>query len=131
MSYRGRRDAPWSRLRPPPKFVVLQLSVVVNSVSLVLELWPATEAVVVKDGGLVLREWVDDDCLALVHLFDTPEMDLRTPLASPFGLDAARQYVDAAHRVRRELGALQLAITTDGSTPLGDSHFPHGDHWSG
>jgi RimJ/RimL family protein N-acetyltransferase len=43
-----------------------------------------------------------------------------TPLASPFDRAAAQQYVDAAHRARRELGALQLAVTEDATTPLGE-----------
>lgn len=82
-----------------------------------LQLWPAGEPVVIDQSGLVLREWTDQDVPAMVALFDTPEMDRRTPLASPFDAAAAAAYVAAAHQVRRRLGALQLAITEDGVVP--------------
>lgn len=55
----------------------------------------------------------------MVELFDTDEMDRWTPLAHPFDEKAARAYVDAAHAGRAH-GLLQLAITTDGATPLGE-----------
>jgi RimJ/RimL family protein N-acetyltransferase len=86
----------------------------------VLQLWPAGEPVVIDQSGLVLREWTDQDVPAMVALFDTPEMDRRTPLASPFDAAAAAAYVAAAHQVRRRLGALQLAITEDGVVPKGE-----------
>ena len=85
-----------------------------------LQLWPAGESVTVVQDGLVLREWTTEDVPDLVRLFDTPEMDRRTPLASPFDASAARLYVQAAHDVRRRLGALQLAITQDGRQPEGE-----------
>jgi len=86
----------------------------------VLQLWPAGESVTVVEDGLVLREWTTDDVPDLVRLFDTPEMNRRTPLASPFDAAAARLYVQAAHDNRRRLGALQLAITQDGRQPEGE-----------
>jgi len=86
----------------------------------VLQLWPAGESVNVVEDGLVLREWTTDDVPDLVRLFDTPEMNRRTPLASPFDAAVARLYVQAAHDVRRRLGALQLAITQDGWQPEGE-----------
>lgn len=85
-----------------------------------ISLWTAAEPVLVRQDGLVLREWTVEDVPALVALFDTPEMDRRTPLASPFDAEAARAYVLAAHDVRARLGALQLAITEDGAAPLGE-----------
>lgn len=85
-----------------------------------LQLWPADESVAVEEDGLVLREWTRGDVPDLVRLFDTPEMDRRTPLASPFDAAAAQLYVQAAHDVRRRLGALQLAVTQDGRQPLGE-----------
>jgi len=86
----------------------------------VLQLWPAGESVTVVEDGLVLREWTTDDVPDLVRLFDTPEMNRRTPLASPFDAPAARLYVQAAHDVRRLRGALHLAITQDGRQPEGE-----------
>jgi len=88
----------------------------------VLQFWPADQSVTVEEDGLVLREWTTDDVPDLVRLFDTPEMDRRTPLPSPFdaAAAAARSYVRAAHDVRRRLGALQLAITQDGRQPHGE-----------
>ena len=85
-----------------------------------LSLWASAGPVLVRQGGLILREWTNGDVQALVALFDTPEMDRRTPLASPFDEGAAHAYVLAAHDVRRRLGALQLAITEDGVVPLGE-----------
>jgi RimJ/RimL family protein N-acetyltransferase len=82
--------------------------------------WPPPTSIVVEYDGLVLREWVADDAPAMVELFDTAEMDRRTPLESPFTLDAAHRYVRRAHRLREEAGAVQLAITDDGTTPLGE-----------
>lgn len=76
--------------------------------------------VVVEGEGLVLREWDQGDASTMVPLFDTPEMDRRTPLESPFDLDAAARYVRRANELRDEHGSLQLAITEDGSPPLGE-----------
>ena len=56
----------------------------------------------------------------MVRLFDTDEMNRWTPLPSPFDITAAEQYVDTAHRLRAQGGTLQLAITEDGRTPLGE-----------
>jgi RimJ/RimL family protein N-acetyltransferase len=76
--------------------------------------------VVVEGEGLVLREWDEPDAPFMVDLFDTAEIDRWTPLESPFDLDAAQRYVHRAHRMRDERGSLQLAITEDGSPPLGE-----------
>lgn len=76
--------------------------------------------VVVRAGELVLREWRPGDAEAMVALFDTDEMNRRTPLASPFDAAAAARYVEAAHRARRDAGALQLAITVEHGPALGE-----------
>ncbi|MET9552937.1 GNAT family N-acetyltransferase [Streptomyces sp. NPDC006645] len=70
--------------------------------------------------GLHLREWTEADIPALSALFDEPEMDRWTPLSSPFDEAAARAYLLRAHERRATGQALQLAITTDGHTPLGE-----------
>ncbi|MFC8829668.1 GNAT family N-acetyltransferase [Streptomyces sp. NPDC057137] len=70
--------------------------------------------------GLQLREWTEADVPALSTLFDEPEMDRWTPLSSPFDEAAARAYLLRAHERRASGQALQLAITTDGHTPLGE-----------
>ncbi|MFI0354522.1 GNAT family N-acetyltransferase [Actinomadura sp. 9N407] len=70
--------------------------------------------------GLVLREWTDDDLTTLVELFDDPDIASRTPLASPFDLVAARDYLDRARQARAELQRVQLAITTDGHKAKGE-----------
>lgn len=82
-------------------------------------LWPPDEPVSVRCADLVLREW-RDDAEAMVVLFETEEMDRRTPLTSPFTLGIARRYVENAHRSRRERGALQLVITDDRDLALGE-----------
>lgn len=87
---------------------------------MLLSLWPPAEPVLVRARGLVLREWSAADVPALVTLFDTPEMDRRTPLPSPFDATAAAAYVVAAQDARRRLGALQLAIRETGVAPLGE-----------
>lgn len=69
---------------------------------------------------LVLREWEDADLSAMVELFDEPDIANRTPLCSPFGLDAAREYLEMIHRTRAEGQRLHLAITTDGHKPIGE-----------
>jgi RimJ/RimL family protein N-acetyltransferase len=70
--------------------------------------------------GLVLREWTDADLAVMVELFDETSVDVWTPLRSPFDLDAARDYLDRADALRASGEALQLAITLDGVTPLGE-----------
>ncbi|MFI6082565.1 GNAT family N-acetyltransferase [Streptomyces sp. NPDC051217] len=70
--------------------------------------------------GLQLREWTEADVPALSALFDEPEMDRWTPLRAPFDETAARAYVARAHERRASGQALQLAITTDGQTPMGE-----------
>ena len=75
--------------------------------------------VVVAAEGVVLREWREDDVPTMVTLFDTPEMDRWTPLASPFDEAVARAYVERAHAARVD-GTWQLAITRDGGESLGE-----------
>src|SRR5689334_9078296 len=70
--------------------------------------------------GLLLREWTDQDLLTMVELFDDPAVDQFTPLRSPFDLTAARAYLERAHDQRAADLRIQLAITTDGSRPLGE-----------
>ncbi|WP_405612574.1 GNAT family N-acetyltransferase [Streptomyces sp. NBC_01511] len=70
--------------------------------------------------GLQLREWTEADVPALSALFDEPEMARWTPLRTPFDEPAAREYVARAHERRATGRALQLAITTDGHTPMGE-----------
>ncbi|TCO30240.1 RimJ/RimL family protein N-acetyltransferase [Kribbella steppae] len=67
--------------------------------------------------GLVLREWEQADAPAMVELFDDPEVAYWTPLKSPFDLAVAQEYVENAIAAD---GRIQLAITTDGTTPLGE-----------
>ncbi len=91
-------------------------------------LWPPGERVLIQAEGVVLREWTYDDVPVIVRLFDTDEMNRWTPLPSPFDDTAAERYVDTAHRLRAQGGTLQLAITEDGRTPLGEVLvFPGGD----
>ena len=74
----------------------------------------------IEGGGIVMREWRTSDVPSLVTLYDTSEMDRRTPVASPFTEQAARDYVASAHQLRREVGSLQLAITTAGGDAVGE-----------
>lgn len=55
-------------------------------------------------------------------------MHRRTPVASPFTEQVAREYVAAAHRHHAEVGSLQLAITTAGDVAVGEVlAFPSAD----
>lgn len=79
----------------------------------------STGPIVLRGEGLVLREWEDSDVPTMVELFDTDEMDRWTPLAHPFDREVARRYVRRAHEAKA-VGTLQLAITCDARTPLGE-----------
>lgn len=80
--------------------------------------------------GLRLREWTDADVPAMVELFDDAAVARWTPLASPFDEAAARAYLDRARERRAGDLGVQLAVTTDGHTPLGEvvlfTSGPHG-----
>ncbi|WP_406369399.1 GNAT family N-acetyltransferase [Streptomyces sp. NBC_00647] len=76
--------------------------------------------------GLQLREWSDDDVADLVALYDDPEIDRWTPVASPFDTEAALAYLAAAEQKSTEGRAVQLAITTDGERPEGEILLFHG-----
>jgi RimJ/RimL family protein N-acetyltransferase len=70
--------------------------------------------------GLVLRLWADEDLAAMVRVFDDSEVALRTPLASPFDLAAACEYLEQARLAYAADQRLQLAITTDGRQVKGE-----------
>jgi RimJ/RimL family protein N-acetyltransferase len=70
--------------------------------------------------GLVLREWRAGDVPRMTELFDEPQVQRWTPLASPFDVPAATAYLERAADRRRTGSALQLAITEDGDRPLGE-----------
>jgi RimJ/RimL family protein N-acetyltransferase len=70
--------------------------------------------------GVVLREWTDEDLPVMVELFDEPAVAYRTPLVSPFGLPAARDYLAMVRRARAGGERIHLAITTDGGRALGE-----------
>lgn len=70
--------------------------------------------------GLWPREWTDDDLPTMVELFDETQVGRWTPLRHPFDLAAARAYLDVARARRAEGRGIQLAITTDGRTALGE-----------
>lgn len=70
--------------------------------------------------NLVLRDWIDDDLTTMTALFDEPMIRRWTPLASPFTTEAARDYLAAAHRARDSDRGIQLAITFDGRSAVGE-----------
>ena len=70
--------------------------------------------------GLYLREWTDADLPVMVELFDDPQVGRWTPLSRPFDLAAARAYLDQARTRRAEGRSIQLTITTDEHTALGE-----------
>jgi RimJ/RimL family protein N-acetyltransferase len=76
--------------------------------------------IVISGDGLILREWTAADVAALSRLFDEQSIDDWTPLESPFDEPAAQRYLDRALRLQGKGQGVQLAITTDGVTPLGE-----------
>ncbi len=83
--------------------------------------------VVIRAGGIVLREWIAADLEAMVTLFDEESIDVWAPLESPFDAAAAQRYLERAYRVRAQGHGIQLAITTDGRAPLGEVLLFDGD----
>lgn len=82
---------------------------------------PGTETIAFGSGGLYFREWRMDDVEAMATLFDTDQMNRWTPLASPFTVEAAREYVARAHEARKADGTLQLAVLiAPDTTPVGE-----------
>lgn len=78
--------------------------------------------------SLILRPWRRDDLPAMVEMFDTAEMDRRTPLESPFDLAAAERYLRHAEQAITDATMVQVAITEDGEVPMGDLlTFAHRD----
>lgn len=71
-------------------------------------------------GGVQLREWRADDLADLVVLLDEPDVARWTPMPSPFDLEAGRAYLARARQLRMSGQRIQLAITVDGGTPLGE-----------
>jgi RimJ/RimL family protein N-acetyltransferase len=81
---------------------------------------PLPADITVRGHGLVLREWRDADLPVMVGLFDDPGVAKWTPLPSPFDLAAARTYLARARDGRAAGRRIQLAITTDGHSALGE-----------
>ena len=51
---------------------------------------------------VALREWTAGDLRAMVEIFDDPEVAYRTPVASPFDLDAAGAYLQKIQQTRAD-----------------------------
>jgi RimJ/RimL family protein N-acetyltransferase len=75
---------------------------------------------VLTGDGVVLRQWTDDDLATMAELFDTLDIAYRTPLASPFDLTAARDYLQMIRASHADGRRLHLAITTDGDLARGE-----------
>ena len=69
-----------------------------------------------EGNGLVLRCWTAADLPVMVELFDDPDIARWTPLPSPFTAADAR----ARLLKSRRSDLILLAITTDGTRPLGE-----------
>ncbi|GAA2412933.1 hypothetical protein GCM10010191_23200 [Actinomadura vinacea] len=80
----------------------------------------ATSALRLAGHGLVLRQWHEDDLPVMRELFDDPDVAHRTPIASPFDLAAARDYLERAQRSFASGQWIQLAITSEGDRALGE-----------
>ncbi|RDI66982.1 GNAT family N-acetyltransferase [Nocardia pseudobrasiliensis] len=78
------------------------------------------ETIALCGNEIHLREWGDADIPAMVELFDENEVGRWTPLRSPFDEIEARNYLDRSRALRADGVAIQLAITTDARTPLGE-----------
>lgn len=81
---------------------------------------PFPERIELRGEGLVLRDWTEDDRVAMPALFDHPDVAHWTPIVSPFDEAAARARLEKARQLRAEGTAILLAITVDGRAPLGE-----------
>ena len=70
--------------------------------------------------GIVLREWQSEDLDDLVPLLDEPAIARWTPMPSPFDVEAGIAYLKRSYQGRISGRRIQLAITADGGTPLGE-----------
>jgi len=70
--------------------------------------------------GISLREWRDEDLDDLVELLDEPDIARWTPMPSPFDLEAGVAYLKRARQSRANGQRIQLAITVDGTRPVGE-----------
>jgi RimJ/RimL family protein N-acetyltransferase len=70
--------------------------------------------------GIILREWRSDDLDDLVAMLDEPDIARWTPMPSPFDVEAGIAYLKRSHQGRVSGQRIQLAITADGGTPLGE-----------
>jgi len=70
--------------------------------------------------GISLREWRDEDLDDLVELLDEPDIARWTPMPSPFDLEAGVAYLKRARQSRANGQRIQLAITVDGTSPVGE-----------
>ena len=70
--------------------------------------------------GITLREWRSEDLDDLVELLDEPDIARWTPMPSPFDVEAGLAYLKRARQGRTTGRRIQLAITKDGGTPLGE-----------
>lgn len=86
--------------------------------------WTALAPIEVRAGELLLRESQPGDVAVLVGLFDTEQMDRRTPLASPFDAQAAARYVAVAGRrdARSALCSWRSPGTAGPTQPKQDRH---------
>lgn len=80
--------------------------------------WP--EPIRLTGRGVVLREWTDADLPRLRTLLDDAEVRRYTPLPAPFDDVAAVNHLRVARDRRRAGESIQLAITVDGVTPMGE-----------
>jgi RimJ/RimL family protein N-acetyltransferase len=70
--------------------------------------------------GIMLREWRSEDLDDLIDLLDEPDIARWTPMPSPFDVEAGLAYLKRAYQGRTNGRRIQLVITTDGRTPLGE-----------
>ena len=70
--------------------------------------------------GIILREWRSEDLDDLVAMLDEPDIARWTPMPSPFDVEAGIAYLKRAHQGRVSGQRIQLAVTADGGTPLGE-----------
>ncbi|MFI8824260.1 GNAT family N-acetyltransferase [Streptomyces sp. NPDC053431] len=81
---------------------------------------PFPDRIELRGEGLVLRDWTEADLSAMPDLFDDPDVAYWTPIVSPFDEAAARARLVRDRQLRAEGTTILLAITTDGSAPLGE-----------
>lgn len=78
------------------------------------------KSLTLRDDGIVLRDWREDDEAALEPLFGDPDVARFSSLPSVYSRAAALEHIGRLRAKRAAGELLALAVTRDGDVPLGN-----------